>query len=119
MIALIGSYLQWIPFNLRFYARVRARHFHRAALTAFNPGESFIVFGVILRCRSGVRRQLASKQKRFTAAGAGSGIMQFTGLGGRTTFTANFKDTDLKSFIETVGLTLIKPSLWGRAYRGK
>ncbi len=35
------------------------------------------------------------------------------------TFTANFKDTDLKSFIETVALTLIKPSLWGRAYRGK
>ncbi|STH69934.1 type II secretion system protein D [Escherichia coli] len=35
------------------------------------------------------------------------------------TFTANFKDTDLKSFIETVGANLIKPSLWGRAYRGK
>lgn len=35
------------------------------------------------------------------------------------TFTANFKDTDLKSFIETVALTLIKPSLWGRAFRGK
>lgn len=28
------------------------------------------------------------------------------------TFTANFKDTDLKSFIETVGANLNKPSLW-------
>ena len=35
------------------------------------------------------------------------------------TFTANFKDTDLKSFIETVGANLNKPSLWGRAFRGK
>ncbi len=47
MIALMRSYLQWIPFNLRFYARVRATNFHRTALTAFNPGESFIVFWVI------------------------------------------------------------------------
>ena len=30
------------------------------------------------------------------------------------TFTANFKDTDLKSFIETVGANLNKPSLWGQ-----
>ena len=35
------------------------------------------------------------------------------------TFTANFKDTDLKSFIETVGANLNKTILWGRAYRGK
>ncbi|AHA66962.1 hypothetical protein Asd1617_04135 [Shigella dysenteriae 1617] len=41
---------------------------------------------MILRCRSGVRRQLASNKKAFTAAGAGSGIMQFTGLGGRSHF---------------------------------
>ncbi len=35
------------------------------------------------------------------------------------TFTANFKDTDLKSFIETVGANLNKTIIMGRAYRGK
>lgn len=45
--------------------------------------------------------------------------MQFTGLGGRSHFTANFKDTDLKSFIETVGANLNKTIIMGPGVQGK
>lgn len=87
-----------------------ARHtFYRAALTAFNPGESFIVLRR-LRCRSGVY----SKQKAtpLLAAALCSSLVW-----GEEAI-ANFKDTDLKSFIETSALTLIKPSLRGAGRSG-
>ncbi|BDZ05944.1 general secretion pathway D domain protein [Escherichia coli] len=35
------------------------------------------------------------------------------------TFTANFKDTDLKSFIETVGANLNKTIIMGPGVQGK
>lgn len=62
---------------------------------------------------------MPQNKKAFTAAGVGSGIMQFTGLAEEATFTANFKDTDLKSFIETVGANLNKTIIMGPGVQGK
>ncbi len=36
-----------------------------------------------------------------------------------TTFTANFKDTDLKSFVETVGANLNKTIVMGLVLKGE
>ncbi len=59
------------------------------------------------------------KTKAFTAADAGSGIVYSPVWAEEATFTANFKDTDLKSFIETVGANLNKTIIMGPGVQGK
>lgn len=75
---------------------------------------------MILRCRSGVRRQLASKQKkRLLPLVLAAALCSSPVWAEEATFTANFKDTDLKSFIETVGANLNKTIIMGPGVQGK
>lgn len=75
---------------------------------------------MILRCRSGVRRQLASKQKSVYCRWCWQRHLCSSPVWAEeATFTANFKDTDLKSFIETVGANLNKTIIMGPGVQGK
>lgn len=96
------------------------RHFHRTALTAFNPGESFIVFWRDMTLSIWRKKTTGLKtKKRLLPLMLAAALCSSPVWAEEATFTANFKDTDLKSFIETVGANLNKTIIMGPGVQGK
>lgn len=120
MIALMRQLPSMDSIQLTVLRKGALRHFHRTALTAFNPGESFIVFWRDMTLSIWRKKTTGLKtKKRLLPLMLAAALCSSPVWAEEATFTANFKDTDLKSFIETVGANLNKTIIMGPGVQGK
>ncbi len=85
----------------------------------FNPGDLSIVFLCDITSLAWHKKKKAACNSRLNLLMLVMILFSSVVCANETTFTANFKDTDLKSFVETVGANLNKTIVMGPGVEGR